>query len=116
MHILIVDDDALLLEALADFLRLKDHEVDVADNAMAAVEMVKAQRYDFVLVDYRMQGKDGIWFMKNAKLPRKTKALLMTAYVDREVIRKMFALGAVGYVIKPFDDEEILRNLSFYSP
>ena len=112
--ILVLDDDKHLLDAIEKMLRHSDYEEECCNNAKLAVEMVKKKRYDFVLVDYRMPQNDGLWFMKHAKLPRKTKALLMTAYANRKVIDEMFKQGACGYVIKPFDKEEILRHLSFY--
>lgn len=114
-RILILDDDKTLLEALKRMLSEHNYIVDCSDNAQTAVEMVKKNHYDFVLVDYRMPGKDGIWFMQNTKLPKKTKALLMTAYANRQVINQMFKLGASGYLIKPFDAEEILRHLKFHA-
>ena len=115
MKILVVDDDKALLGALARVLKEHDHEADCIDNAREAAEMVEKTKYDFVLLDYKMPQNDGIWFMKNAKVPRETKILLITAYVNRKVVNKMFELGASGYLIKPFDGEEIVRHLAFYS-
>lgn len=115
MKILILDDDKELLKALKEMLSRHEHVIDCSDNAPAAVKVVEGGDYDFVLVDYKMPDNDGIWFMKNVKLPRKTKALLMTAYVNREIINKMFSLGACGYIIKPFEENELFRHLEFYS-
>jgi response regulator of citrate/malate metabolism len=53
--------------------------------------------------------------MKNAKLQRRTRVVLMTAFVNSEVISEMFKLGAVGYLIKPFDSKELLRHIDFHS-
>lgn len=114
MKVLLLDDDRDLLSALKDLMARYEHIVDCCDNAKEAVGKVTDGDYDFVLVDYKMPENDGIWFMRNVRLPRKTKALLMTAYVNRDVINKMFSLGACGYIIKPFDEEEILRHLSYY--
>ena len=114
MRILILDDDTELLSALKRILDDHGHDVDCADNAEKAAEMVVDTVYDLLLVDYKMPGHDGIWFMQNAKLPRKTKVLLCTAYANRDVIKKMFDLGACGYLIKPFDEAEVLRNLEFH--
>ena len=114
MRILILDDDWEMLEITAKVLAKASHEVDCSDNARQAVQMVTQKAYDFVLVDYKMPENDGIWFMKNANLPRATKTLLITAFVNRDIIKKMFALGASGYLIKPFDDEELLRHIHFY--
>lgn len=115
MNILMLDDDRDLLNALQDMLTRHNHSVDCCDNAKDAVTMVNSGQYDFVFVDYKMPENDGIWFMKNASLPKTTKAILMTGYVNRDVINRMFSLGACGYIIKPFDEEEILRHLAFYS-
>jgi CheY-like chemotaxis protein len=115
MKLLMLDDDGDLLSALRDMLSKYQHVVDCCDNAKDAIAKVANGDYDFVFVDYQMPENDGIWFMKNVRLPRKTKALLMTAYVNRDVINKMFALGACGYIIKPFDEEEIFRHLDYFS-
>lgn len=53
--------------------------------------------------------------MKNAKISGKTRVLLMTAFVNREVIATMFKLGAKGYLIKPIDPDEISYHLKFHS-
>lgn len=115
MKILILDDDVYLLEALKRVLEMNDHEVECSSSPSDALELVGSGDFDFVLVDYKMPEKDGIWFMEHAQVPRKTRVLLITAYVNREVINRMFALGASGYLIKPFDEEELLRNLAFFS-
>ncbi|MFC1498707.1 response regulator [Verrucomicrobiota bacterium] len=115
MKILILDDDKNLLESLKRILDRHNHEVDCSDNAKQAVNMVNTGNYDFVLVDYKMPHNDGIWFMENADMPKQTKTLLITAYADRAMINRMFELGASGYLIKPFDEKEILRHMNFYS-
>ena len=115
MRILVVDDDVRLLEEVKGILVRNGHSVDCADNADKAVSMVKSDCYDFVLVDYRMPEHDGVWFMKNAALPRVTKVLLVTSYLDRGIIRQMFSAGICGYVTKPFDEGELLKHLEFHS-
>ncbi len=114
MKILILDDNKSLLDALKGMLVRHDNDVDCSDNAKQALKMAEAGNYDFVLVDYKMPENDGIWFMENVNLPQKTKALLITAYVDRDVINRMFDLGACGYLIKPFNGEELLRHLTYH--
>ena len=116
MKVLILDDDQDLLEALRRILVQYGYEVDCADNVPKALGMVKESNYDFVLVDYKMPGDDGVCFMKNADLPPGTKVILITAYVNRDVINRMFDLGASGYLIKPFDEADLLRHLSYHTP
>ena len=116
VRILVLDDDEPLRKAVADMLRTPERIVDTAGDAVEAIKMVESTEYDFILVDYMMPVNNGIWFMKNVKLTRgKTKVLLMTAYVNSKVIAEMFSLGAVGYVIKPFDYAELMRHLGFHS-
>ncbi len=115
MKILVIDDDTRLLAAVGEILTRNGHSADCVDNAAAALLKLKSARYDFVLVDYRMPKHDGMWFMKNAALPRHTKALLVTSFIDNGVIRQMSAAGISGYIAKPFDEEELLRHLRFHS-
>ena len=53
--------------------------------------------------------------MNNIKATPSTRVLLMTAYVNRDVINEMMRLGASGYLIKPFDADEIKMHLSFHT-
>lgn len=116
MRMLVLDDCDSLRDTVADILRASNHDVDTAADAKTAVQLVGKIDYDFILVDYKMPVNDGIWFMKNAKLQRRTRVVLMTAFVNNAVISEMFKLGAVGYLIKPFDSRELLRHIDFHSP
>ena len=114
MKILVLDDDRALLRTMDAILSRHGHEVTCVEDSEEAVTLVAGHDYDFVLVDYQMGGKSGVWFMENANLPPKTKALLVTGNVDKKVITNMFDLGASGYIIKPFGEEELLRHLQFH--
>ena len=85
------------------------------DIATDGVRMIQNNSYDFVLIVCQMPEKDGIWFLENAHIPRETKALLMTSFINRTVIKHMFDVGVCGYLIKPLEEEEILRHLTFHS-
>jgi response regulator of citrate/malate metabolism len=54
--------------------------------------------------------------MSEANIPPTTKVLLITAYVQRKLVDTMFKLGACGYMMKPFDEDDLLRNLEFFHP
>ena len=115
MNILVVDNDKDVLDVVRRMLADEGHNVDCCDDAQDATTRVDQQAYDFVFVDYKMPERDGVWFMKNARLPSSTKVLLMTAYINRDVINRMFSLGICGYIIKPFDPDEILRHLDYHA-
>jgi DNA-binding response OmpR family regulator len=116
MKILILDDNESLVTALKGILRNNGHEVDGAATAIEGIQKLEAHVYDLILLDYKMPTHDGVWFMSEANIPRTTKVLLMTAYVHRNIVNTMFKLGACGYMMKPFDEEELLRNLNFFIP
>lgn len=116
MKILVLDDDEDLSSALCEILAARKLDVHCSTSAPEAIELLKGNHYDMVLLDYVMPQHDGIWFMSNAKLPRTTKVLLMTGYLERKMINTMFDMGVCGYMIKPFDEEELIRNLKFFLP
>ena len=115
MKILLLDDEENIRSALKRVLERLNHTVDCASNAQQAIPMIESGDYDFALVDYMMPEHDGTWFMRHAKIPKTTKVLLVTAFVNRHVIDEMFRLGACGYMIKPLDMDELSMHLKFHS-
>jgi DNA-binding response OmpR family regulator len=115
VKILLVDDEEALLAAIKRALVHQGHEVDATSDPAQGAKMGESGDYDFALVDFMMPLHNGIWFMKNAHLPKKTKVLLLTAHVNRDVINEMFKLGARGYLIKPIDPEDLAHHLAFHS-
>ena len=84
-------------------------------SAKEGITRTESGKFDFVLVDYRMPECDGLWFMRNVCLPKLTKALLVSSYLDRKSINKMFTAGVSGYISKPFDEDELMKHLEFHS-
>ena len=115
MKVLAVDDDKMLVQSVKLMLEELGHSVDTADNAEEGVRMAADGTYDFVLLDFKMPVNDGIWFMRNSTSLKQTKVLLMTGFVNRGVINQMFELGVVGYIVKPFDQQDLVRHLEFHS-
>ncbi len=116
MKILAIDDEPAILASLRMiFAEMPECQLDCADSATEGLEMAEKTQYDFVFVDMKMPGEDGIWFVKNANLPRKTKILLLTAYLDRNSLNELFRRGIAGYLTKPFNRDDILRHIAFHS-
>jgi len=115
MQVLVIDDYTPLRNELIAILLRNGIEADGASSAQEAIPLVEQGHYDFVLVDYQMPEHDGLWFMQTVKRPAATKVLLITAQVDRDNIDNMFKAGVSGYIIKPFDEEDLLHHLGFHA-
>ncbi len=112
---LIVDDDHSILSVLARVLKCWGADVECVDNAVTAADKVEDEVYDVVLLDLRMPGKDGVWFVGNAELPRETKVVLMTAYIPDEILTKLFEAGIDEYLEKPFSCGDLTHLLDRYA-
>ena len=115
MRVLALDDDKSVLDSLRRMLEDEGCDVTCFEDAQTAAADTVATEYDLILVDYKMPEKNGAWFMKNARIPAETKVLLMTAYAQKDIIDDMFKNGVSGYLIKPFDRDELMRHIRFHS-
>ena len=112
--VLILDDDPGIRKTITHSLQAHQFQVTSAESAREAAEYLNQSEYDMILVDFAMPEHDGKWFMQNARIPHKTKVLLITGYVSRDLINTMFSLGVCGYLIKPIDEDMLLHNINFY--
>src|SRR2546426_11976290 len=88
-HVLIVDDDLALLQALPEALRLRMGEVTVetADSAAAALERIAARDYDAIVADIKMPGMDGLELLAEIRTRRPdTAALMITGHGENELV------------------------------
>jgi DNA-binding response OmpR family regulator len=111
-RLLVVDDDANHMRVTAIGLRIDGFEVELAQNADAALELMAGQSFDVAVVDLMLPGTNGIQL---ARLMRErhaaTRIVLTSAYhlSERQLVR--VDCGAVGFVPKPFDLTELARFL-----
>jgi DNA-binding NtrC family response regulator len=101
-RILIVDDDRHMVRTLSDIVRLQGWNPDGAHSGEEAVEAVRKQPYQAVLMDVRMAGINGVDAFKAMKAVRPgIKVILMTAYTAADVIAEAEREGAVKVLSKP---------------
>jgi len=111
-HILIIDDDANTLASLARAFRLAGHEATVCDNAARALELAKADRFDLILSDVVMPGRDGIALLedfKNAGVAVPT--VMISGQATIEMAMKATRLGAADFLEKPISTEKLLLTV-----
>jgi signal transduction histidine kinase len=117
-QILIVDDNPLNAKLLFKFLSRAGFErVSVAADGYATLEIVRASPPDLILLDVMMPGIDGFetcQYLKDLENGKDIPVIFMTALADTEHKLKAFQLGAVDYIAKPFQKEEILARIDVH--
>jgi DNA-binding NtrC family response regulator len=102
--ILVVDDEKEICTVLSDNLSQEGYRVFTANSGKTALELVKKEKPDLVLLDIRMPEMDGIEVLRRIKKMKKEIVVIMlTAYGTLETARKAMKLGAYDYITKPFD-------------
>jgi len=112
-NILIVDDDPLVADSLAVFLRGREYEVSVETDAHRALRGLRDQSsVDLLLTDVNMPGLDGFGLLKGAKkVDPNLVVVMLTGYGTIESAVKAMREGAEDYVTKPVIDEEMLLTV-----
>jgi len=111
-HILIIDDDANTLASLARAFRLAGHEATVCDNAARAAELAKAQRFDLILSDVVMPGRDGIALLEDLKNGGvASPVVMMSGQATIEMAVRATRLGAIDFLEKPISTDKLLLTV-----
>lgn len=104
--ILIVDDEEPNRDILSRRLTKEGYTVAVAEGGKQALEMLRVERYDLVLLDIMMPGVDGYQVLKGIKSERllhDIPVIMVTALNDEPTLKRCLELGAADYVGKPFE-------------
>jgi signal transduction histidine kinase len=112
--ILIVDDDAALLEALPQALSLRIPGVQVvtSDSTLEALEWIQKYDYDVIVSDIKMPGMDGLALLARIKeLRPETPALLITGHGEHELTIQALRGGAYDFIQKPIDRDYFIAAL-----
>lgn len=115
--ILIVDDTPENLAVLSDALSSAGFEIAVATDGESAIEQVVYELPDLILLDIVLPGIDGFETCRQLKINPSTHhipVIFMTALADTEEKVKGLSLGAVDYITKPFQQEEVLARVKLH--
>jgi two-component system, NtrC family, nitrogen regulation response regulator NtrX len=111
-QILVIDDDANTLASLARAFRLAGHDATVCDNAPRALELAKAERFDLILSDVVMPGRDGIALLEDFKNAAITSTVvMMSGQASIEMAVKATRLGASDFLEKPISTDKLLLTV-----
>lgn len=110
-HILVVDDDRLVLAALCEGLRSAGYRVTGTASPHDALSIAGRDAPDLALLDVRMPGMDGVELGKRLREQHGIPFLYLSAYGDRDLVKQAAAEGALGYLVKPLDIQQIVPSI-----
>jgi len=110
--VLVVDDEENFLTLLKWFLSQRGYDVSTAVSADDALEMVQQQNFDIALLDIKLGSSNGLTLLEEvtARSPR-LKVIMMTAYPTVSSLKQAFSRGAMRYLTKPVDLQELTEAL-----
>jgi two-component system chemotaxis response regulator CheY len=109
--VLVVDDSGFMRQVLKNILK-EDYKIFETGNGKEAVEQFKVEKPDLVLLDIIMPKKDGIAVLDSLKkIDSDANVIMITAVGQEATIKECQKLGAKGYIIKPFDEKQVLDTV-----
>jgi len=121
MNILIVDDSKIVRRVLTNTVtrffkksEWKEFNIYEAEDGVFAMEMMKNQKIDIMLLDWNMPnmtGEEVVSAVRANKEWNKTRIIMATTEGSKESVLKMIKKGANGYMVKPFQEEAIFNTL-----
>ena len=110
--ILVVDDEPEVRDFLKDALRLGGHALEAASNGTSALEMLKGQRFDIVILDRNMPGMSGLEFLRRLRSAGNDIPLVLLAD-ESDVPTAVAAMreGATDFIEKPYVSVAILKQV-----
>jgi two-component system response regulator RegA len=113
LTLLLVDDDEVLRERLGRALRERGFEVTTAESGEAAIAIARRDAPEFAVVDLRMPGASGIEVLDALRaIDPATRVLMLTGYGSIATAVEATRRGAVGYLSKPADADEVVAALT----
>jgi len=112
MKILVVDDERIVLDSCRRVLEADGFKVLLVPSTDKALEAMKTEGFDLLLVDVKMPERDGIYLMREVKekwpdIP----IIVMSGYDTAETIAEAAKVGAATFIAKPFTPDELLKTV-----
>tara|TARA_B100000282_G_C31530747_1_gene398354 strand:- start:12 stop:689 length:678 start_codon:yes stop_codon:yes gene_type:complete len=110
-HILVVDDDEGIRSLVKQYLNENKYLVTTADSAEDAKEKVDVIKFDLIILDIMMPGKNGLEFIEEQKHKLDTPIILLTAKGQTNERVEGLEIGADDYLPKPFEPKELILRI-----
>lgn len=110
IRILIVDDENIVLSLVRDALEDEDYDVETAARGAEALKVIESKEINLIVTDIRMPDINGIDLVKRARVVQPdVGAIFMTGYANLNSAKNAIKQGALDYILKPFELDEIRR-------
>ena len=110
-HILVVDDDDGIRSLVKQYLNENNFLVTTSNSSENAEEKISIIKFDLIVLDVMMTGKNGLEFIKDNKLKIDTPIILLTAKGEAEDRVGGLEIGADDYLPKPFEPKELILRI-----
>ena len=115
-RILIVDDEEEFVQTLSERLVMRDYDVTTALSGEEAVENVTKYNYDVVILDVSMPGMSGVDALREIKkIKPLTEVIMLTGHATVETAIDGMKLGALDYLMKPCETEDLIGKINMAS-
>ena len=112
MKILVVDDEENIREVIKEYAEFEGHQVSEACDGMQAIEMVKNNDYDIIIMDVMMPRLDGYSACKEIRKIKQIPVLMLSARGEEYDKLFGFEIGIDDYVVKPFSPKEVMARVN----
>jgi two-component system chemotaxis response regulator CheY len=113
-QVLTVDDSVSLRKLIANTLSSAGHEVVEAGDGASGLEVIKRRTFNLIITDLNMPVMDGLTFIKHVRsivAYKYTPVLVLTTEMDPTKKKAAKDAGATGWLVKPFDPEQLLSTI-----
>ena len=110
-HILVVDDDDGIRSLVKKYLNENNYLITTAQNAEEAITKIKLIKFDLIILDIMMPGKNGLEFIQEYKNKLNTPIILLTARGEAKERIEGLEIGADDYLPKPFEPKELILRI-----
>jgi len=108
-RILVVDDELVVRDSLKEWLVDEGFQAEMAESGAEALEKITKENFHLMLLDIKMPGMDGVEVLKRSKDVRpELSVVMMTAYATVETAVEAMKIGALDYLMKPFDPDTLV--------
>lgn len=111
MNVLVVDDEALIRDVIKEYLQLENMQVIEAENGIDAIEKVKNNQIDIIIMDIMMPKMDGYTACREIKKIKDIPFIMLSARGEEYDKLIGFDLGIDDYVTKPFSPKELVARI-----